>query len=140
VAGTQAATASLDVCALITPTEAATIMGIGNPLPMPQAIAGAVPGCTFQSDGAEELKLFVHRYPSLDEALKAQQVSVDRIKQQPSFQRITGIGDEAFAMGNSLAVRKQAVIITISLITTKTPAANLLRKQSLAQTLLERLP
>ena len=129
-----------DVCTLITPSEAAVALGTGTTLPKPQALTGTVPGCSFQGDSEEQIRLFVHRYSSLKEALQAQQASVDPIKDLPTFQKITGLGDEAFAMGRSIAVRKQMVILTLSVTTTKSAISSTLIARGLAQKVLSRLP
>jgi len=137
---TVAATVSSTACALITPDEAATALGTGSTLPQSQAITGKVPSCRFQVAGKVRFNVFLHQYGSVKEALQAVQAAVDRVKKDPAFQQIAGLGDEAFARGASLAVRKQAAILTVSLIASKDNAADIRIAKSLAQTALSRLP
>lgn len=131
---------SVDACALITPREAAAALGTGATLPQSEATAGKVPACRFQVEGEVQLSLFVHTYGSVKEALQAEQTSVNRVKDQPTFQKVPGLGDAAFAMGHSLAVRKQATILTLSVTTTKNAASSIVIAKGLAQRALSRLP
>ena len=139
-APTVATPVSTAACALITPSEAATALGTGSTLPESRAIAGQVPTCNFEVAGKVRFKLFLHKYVSVKEAIQAVQTAVDRVKKDPAFQQITGLGDEAFAKGTVLAVRKQAVVLTVSVIASKDSASDISIAKSLAQTGIAHLP
>jgi hypothetical protein len=89
---TTAATASatpveklINVCALITPAEAAATLGTDAAKLQTQVGTSKVESCRFRSARSAPITLIVHQYGDANGASRALQIAVDRAKKQSTF-------------------------------------------------------
>ncbi len=130
----------IDACALITPAEAAAALGTAATTLQAHAGTGKSASCQFQSAHSTPITLAVHHYRDANGAIKALQTAIDLSKQQATFREVAGVGDAAGMLGQTLAVRQQALILTVKVTGMKDVASAIDVAKRIAQTALGRMP